>query len=78
VPSATDRELSRTDISGREPLVPLETVLDHTGLTASAFYSLRHRGEGPPAYRLGKRLMFRMSEIETWIDSRRDAPEPAA
>jgi predicted DNA-binding transcriptional regulator AlpA len=45
----------------REPLVPLEEVLAHTGLTRSAFYSLRHRGQGPPAYRLSKRLMFRMS-----------------
>lgn len=64
--------------TAREPLIPLEVVLEHTGLTASAFYSLRHRGEGPPAYRLGKRLMFRWSEVEAWIESRRDAPEPAA
>lgn len=65
-------------VTGREPLVPLRPVLDYTGLTASAYYSLRHRGEGPPAYRLGKRLMHRMSEVEAWVESRRDDPRSAA
>jgi predicted DNA-binding transcriptional regulator AlpA len=62
----------------REPLVPLEPVLNYTGLTRSAYYSLRHRGEGPPAYRLGKRLMFRWPDVERWVESRRDRPRPAA
>lgn len=61
-----------------EPLVPLQPVCDYTGLTPSAFYSMRHRGEGPPAYRIGKRLMFRMTEVEAWVQSRRDEPEPAS
>jgi len=63
--------------TNREPLIPLEPVLDYTGLSRSAYYSLRHRGDGPPAYRLGKRLMFRWSDVETWVESRRDR-EPAA
>ncbi len=56
----------------REPLVPLGPVLKFTGLTDSAFYSMRHRGEGPPAYRLGKRLMFDWDEVLQWVESRRD------
>jgi predicted DNA-binding transcriptional regulator AlpA len=55
-----------------EPLVPLEPVLDYTGLTKSGFYSLRHRREGPPAYRIGRRLMFRWSDVEAWVELRRD------
>lgn len=69
------KEVSVATVTDREPLVPLETVLDHTGMTASAFYAMRHRGEGPPAYRLGRRLMFRMSEVDEWLRSRRD-PRP--
>lgn len=61
-----------------ERFVPVEQILDTTGLTRSAFYSLRHRGEGPPAYRFGKRLMFKWSEVEEWIESRRDEPRAAA
>ncbi len=62
----------------REPLVPLDDVLAHTGLTPAAFYSMRHRGDGPTAYRLGKRLMFRWSDVERWLESRRDNPRSAA
>ncbi|MDQ3430753.1 MAG: helix-turn-helix domain-containing protein [Actinomycetota bacterium] len=62
----------------REPLIPLEPVLDYTGLSRSAHYSLRHRGEGPAAYRLGKRLMFRWADVEAWVETRRDEREPAA
>jgi predicted DNA-binding transcriptional regulator AlpA len=64
------------DGTQRGPLVPLEEVLDYTGLTASSFYSLRHRGQGPPAYRIGRRLMFRWNEVEAWIDSRHDTVRP--
>jgi predicted DNA-binding transcriptional regulator AlpA len=57
-------------------LVPLPTVLDHLGMTPSAFYALRHRGDGPPAYRVGRKLMFRWPEVERWIDSRHDSVRP--
>ncbi len=62
----------------RETLVPLGPVLDYTGLTPSGFYSMRHRGAGPPAYRIGKKLMFRWSDVEAWVETRRDEREPAA
>jgi predicted DNA-binding transcriptional regulator AlpA len=62
----------------REPLVPLEDVLRYTGLTRSAYYSLRHRGEGPPTYRLGRRLMFKWPEVLAWVETRRDAPRATA
>ena len=55
-----------------EPLVPLEQVLPHIGQSPSAFYSMRYRGEGPPAYRVGRRLMFRWSEVEQWLSGLRE------
>ncbi len=64
--------------SGLEPLIPLERVLEYTGLSRSAYYSLRHRGQGPPAYRLGKRLMHKWPEVAAWVESRRDDPRSAA
>ncbi len=61
-----------------EPLVPVETVLEYTGLTAGAYYSLRHKGEGPPAYRLGRRLMHRWDDVEAWVEARREKPKVSA
>jgi predicted DNA-binding transcriptional regulator AlpA len=65
-----------TNSDQSEPLFPLEDVLAYTGLTASAFYAARHRGDAPPAYRIGRRLMFRWPEVEEWIDSKHDSVRP--
>lgn len=58
-------------------LVPLEPVLEFIGLTHAAFYSLRSRGQGPPAYRIGRRLMFAWPDVLEWAEQHRD-PVPAA
>lgn len=31
-------------------------------------YAWRSRGKGPPAYRIGRYLRFRVAEVETWVD----------
>lgn len=56
-----------------ERLEPLEKVLEFTGLTHAAFYSLRSRGQGPPAYRIGRRLMFAWPDVLEWAEQRREA-----
>ena len=33
----------------------------------------RHLGTGPQSFRLGRRVVYRASELETWINSRHDA-----
>jgi hypothetical protein len=35
-----------------------------------------YRGEGPPYYRIGKRAMYRASELDAWIDAQRRGPDP--
>jgi len=38
-------------------------------------YGLRHRGEGPPATRVGRELRFARRDVERWLESRRE-PTP--
>lgn len=64
--------------SEREPLVDVEEVCRFTGMTRNGYYSLRHQGGGPPAYRIGRRLMHRWSEVEAWVASRGADPQSAA
>jgi predicted DNA-binding transcriptional regulator AlpA len=33
-------------------------------------YGLRHRGEAPPAIRIGRELRWRLSDIEAWENAR--------
>lgn len=39
-----------------------------------SIYQWRHKGEGPPAIRVGKHLRFRRSAVDAWLESRTDAP----
>ncbi len=34
--------------------------------TVASIHQENHRGEGPPGYRIGKRVLYLRSETETW------------
>ena len=42
--------------------------------TPSALYSQRHRGEAPGSLgvRVGRRILWRLVDVETWFDRERD------
>ena len=47
----------------------------YPSLTARSIYAARHRGNGPRAVKLGKRLLFDPADVREWIEANR---EPAA
>jgi predicted DNA-binding transcriptional regulator AlpA len=55
-----------------EPMEGLDWLSDLIRIPPRSIYNWRLRGEGPPAYRVGRHLRFRPSEVEAWLDSRRD------
>ncbi len=55
-----------------EPLLDLEWLSEFIDIPPRTIYNWRLRGEGPPAYGVGRRLRFRRSEVDGWLDSRRD------
>jgi predicted DNA-binding transcriptional regulator AlpA len=57
-----------------EPLHDLEWLSGYLGnIPQRTIYNWRQRGGGPPAYRVGKYLRYRRSEVDAWLDSKRDA-----
>lgn len=44
--------------------VPLRTV-----------YSWKYRGEGPPTFKVGRHIRYRLTEVEQWLESQRDDRE---
>jgi predicted DNA-binding transcriptional regulator AlpA len=38
----------------------------------------RHKGEGPPSARIGRRVMYRQGDVETWIAAQFAADRSAA
>lgn len=44
--------------------VPLQTI-----------YQWRYRGGGPPGYRIGRHVRFRMNDVEAWLAGRAEEPQ---
>ena len=63
-----------TEDPGR--LMTLNEVSDLLGIPVATLYRWRHRGEGPPGYRIGRHVRFRRAAVEAWIESRADARTP--
>ena len=59
-----------------EPLMSLADVASYVRLPLRTLYDLRRRRIGPPAYRLGRRLVHRRSEVDHWLEQHRDEQEP--
>lgn len=45
----------------------IEELAERLRTTPTAIYCLRYRGEGPPAVRVGRRLLFDPVEVEEWL-----------
>jgi|tagenome__1003787_1003787.scaffolds.fasta_scaffold16141892_2 DNA-binding transcriptional MerR regulator len=54
-------------------LLVIEEVADVTRAPVRTLRYWRQTGGGPPAFRLGRRLVYRESDVHTWIDNQRDA-----
>lgn len=50
-----------------DDLLLLEEVAALTRQSVSTLRWLRYKGEGPPGFRLGRRLLFRRSAVEAWL-----------
>jgi excisionase family DNA binding protein len=56
-----------------EPLNRLLTVqdlADYLDVPVATIYAWRYRRQGPPGFRVGRHLRFRLSDVERWISDR--------
>jgi excisionase family DNA binding protein len=49
-------------------LLTTQQLADLLQIPVDTLYAWRSRGEGPPAYRLGKHLRFRAAEVSSWLE----------
>ncbi len=63
------------DHSGMAPdeLLTLAEVADLLRTPAATLRYWRHLGVGPPSFRLGRRVLYRRTELERWVAKRHDA-----
>ena len=51
------------------PLLTIDQVAEHLGVSRQRLYQWRHQGKGPPAIQLeGRLLRYRQTDLATWVD----------
>lgn len=60
-------EAARTTPKEPKDLLLIGDVEDEYGFPQATLYDWRHRGIGPASVRLGRRVYWRRSAIESWI-----------
>ena len=55
-----------------EPLIDVQQLADYLDVPEKTLYAWRYRREGPPAFRAGRHLRYRRTDIQRWIQQRID------
>lgn len=59
--------MSRDITPNPDDLLLLPEVAEITRRSVDTLRWLRHRGEGPPGFRMGRRVVFRRGAVMEWI-----------
>ena len=52
--------------------ITVDQLAEQLGITVNAVHSMRYRGNGPRAIRIGRRLRFLPEDIELWLEQNRE------
>jgi excisionase family DNA binding protein len=55
-------------------LLTLDEVAERTRTPLATLRYWRHRGEGPPTFKLGRRVVAREEDVDAWIDEAAEQP----
>lgn len=59
-------------------LISTSDLAKKLGIQPNTLEKWRVHGEGPPHYRLGRRILYKMEDVSAWLDQRRVASTSAA
>lgn len=61
-----------TPTGGLEPLLTVTELADYLGVPVTTIYDWRVDGKGPRAIRIGRYLKFAVSDVRSWLETRRE------
>lgn len=67
-PVGAGRDVARPE-NGMERLVSPKEFAEYLGKTVNHLYVMKHAGQLPVAVRLGRRVMWRESDIAAWLEA---------
>jgi excisionase family DNA binding protein len=62
----------RRAVPETDRLMTVEDLAEYLGLPVATIYKQRSEGTGPPGMRLGKYVRFKRTDVEAWLESKRD------
>ncbi|MGW7522983.1 helix-turn-helix transcriptional regulator [Streptomyces sp. NPDC054783] len=51
----------------------LPKAAEYLGISPNTLYVWRHRRQGPPSFRMGRRVMYRITALDTWVQAQEQA-----
>lgn len=51
----------------------LPQAAEYLGLSPNTLYVWRHRRQGPPSFRMGRRVMYRITTLDEWVRAQEQA-----
>lgn len=57
------------DVVATDPLFTPDPIAEKLGITVQALALMRHEGSGPTYIKVGRRVRYRMSDVEAWLDA---------
>ncbi|MDI5968375.1 helix-turn-helix domain-containing protein [Streptomyces sp. SL13] len=66
---------ARADLTNESTaaFLTLPRAAEYLGISANTLYVWRHRRQGPPSFRMGRRVMYRVSALNNWIAQQEEA-----
>lgn len=64
--------MSTTNPTDIDQLLSPAELADYLSIPVQTIYQWRHRGDGPPGYRVGRHVRYRWTDIQTWLDDQAD------
>ena len=55
--------------SNETAFLNLPKAAEYLGLSPNTLYVWRHRRQGPPSFRMGRRVMYRISALDEWVNA---------
>lgn len=65
---ADDNQMDGNNQASELMLMEEVAVLTRIPVNSLRYYRQRNKGEGPPSFKLGKRVFYRRSSVLAWIE----------
>ncbi|MDT0464820.1 helix-turn-helix transcriptional regulator [Streptomyces gibsoniae] len=51
----------------------LPKAAEYLGISPNTLYVWRHRRQGPPSFRMGRRVMYRITALDSWVQAQEES-----